>query len=68
VLTSRLFCLVAILKVENKKLELELDYVSQKQNEFNTKIHWYNILLTFMCKFTAGLLWTKICVLSNLSN
>ena len=30
-------------------------YVSQKQNEFNNKIHWYNTLLTFIYKFTAGL-------------
>ena len=43
-------------------------YVSQKQNEFNNKIHWYNSLLTFKYKFTAGLLWTKIYVLSDLSN
>jgi len=47
----RHFCLVAIFKV----LELELDYVLQKQNEFNNKIHWYNMLLTVINKFTAGL-------------
>jgi len=28
--------------------------VSQKQNGFNNKIHWYSILLTFMFKFTQG--------------
>ena len=28
-------------------------YVSQKQNGFNNKIHWYSILLTFIHKFTA---------------
>ena len=43
-------------------------YVSQKQNGFNNKIHWYSILLTFIIKFTARLEWTKICVLSHLSN
>ena len=43
-------------------------YVSQNQNGFNNKIHWYGILLTFMSRFTARLQWTKICVLSNLSN
>ena len=42
--------------------------VSQKQNEFNDNIDWYSILLTFIYKFTARLSWTKICVLSNLSN
>ena len=43
-------------------------YVSQKQNGFNNKIQWYSILLTFIFKFTARILWIKICVLSNLSN
>jgi len=43
-------------------------YVSQKQNGFNNKFHWYSILLTFIFKFTARLLRTKIYVLSNLSN
>jgi len=35
-------------------------YVSQKQNGFNNKIHWYSILLTFIYKLTEGLLCTKI--------
>jgi len=43
-------------------------YVPPKQNGFNDKIHWYSIVLTFIFKFTARLLWTKICVFSNLSN
>ena len=43
-------------------------YVSQKQNPFNNKFYWYSILLTFKYKFTARLHWTKIYVLSNLSN
>jgi len=43
-------------------------YVSQKQNGFNNKIHWYSILLTFIFKFTERLWWTKIYVISNLSN
>ena len=30
-------------------------YVSQKQNGFNNKIHWYSILLTFIFKFAARL-------------
>jgi len=30
-------------------------YVSQKQNGFNNKIHWYSILLTFVFEFTAKL-------------
>jgi len=30
-------------------------YVSQKQNGFNNKIHWYSILVTFMFEFTARL-------------
>jgi len=30
-------------------------YVSQKQNGFNNKIHWYSILLNFIFKFTARL-------------
>ena len=30
-------------------------YVSQKQNVFNNKIHWYSIFLTFVFKFTAKL-------------
>ena len=34
-------------------------YVSQKQNGYNDKIYWYSILLTFISKFTARLLWTK---------
>ena len=42
-------------------------YVSQKQNGFNNKIHGYSILLNFIFKFAARILWTKICVLSNLS-
>ena len=29
-------------------------YVSQKRNGFNNKIHWYNILLTFIFKFTGA--------------
>ena len=29
-------------------------YVSQKQNGFINKIHWYSILITFMNKFTQG--------------
>ena len=29
--------------------------VSQKQNGFNNKVHWYNILLTFIPKFTVRL-------------
>jgi len=29
--------------------------VSQKQNGFNNKIHWYSILLTFIFKFTERL-------------
>ena len=41
--------------------------VSQKQNGFNNKIHGYSILLNFIFKFAARILWTKICVLSNLS-
>jgi len=44
------------------------NYVSQKQNRFNNKIHWYSILLTFISKFMARLLWTKIRVHSNLNN
>ena len=43
-------------------------YVSQKQNGCNDKIHLYSILLTFIFKFTARLLWTKMYVLSTLSN
>ena len=43
-------------------------YVSQKQNGFNNKIYWYSILVTFIFKLTARLLWNKIYVLSNLSN
>ena len=43
-------------------------YDSQKQIGFNNKINWYRILLTFIFKFTASRLWTKIYVLSNLSN
>jgi len=35
-------------------------YVSQKQNGFNNKIHWYSILLTFIFKFAARILWTEI--------
>jgi len=31
-------------------------YVSQKQNGFNNKIQWYSILLTFISKFTTGLM------------
>ena len=27
--------------------------VSQKQNGFNNKMHWYSILLTFKYKFAA---------------
>ena len=42
-------------------------YVSQKQNGFNNKICSYSILLTFIFKFTARLLWTKIFVPGNLS-
>ena len=42
--------------------------VSPKQNGFNNKVHWYNIFLTFIDKFTDWLSWTKISVLSNLSN
>jgi len=30
-------------------------YVSQKQNGFNNKIHWYSILLTLICKFVGRL-------------
>jgi len=30
-------------------------YVSQEQNMFNNKIHWYSILLTFIFNFTARL-------------
>jgi len=30
-------------------------YVSQQQNGFNNKIHWYGILLTSIFKFTARL-------------
>jgi len=29
-------------------------YVSQKQNGFNNKIHWYSILLTLIGKFVEG--------------
>ena len=29
--------------------------VSQKQNGFNNKIHWYSILLTFIFKFAERL-------------
>jgi len=29
--------------------------VSQKQNGFNNKVHWYNILLIFISKFTDRL-------------
>jgi len=43
-------------------------HASQKQIGFNNKIHWYSILLIFISKFTARLYWTKICVLSNVSN
>ena len=43
-------------------------YVAQKKNGLNSKNHWYSILLTFMIQFTGRLLWTKIYVLSNLSN
>jgi len=43
-------------------------YVSPKQNGFNNKIQWYSMLVTFVFKFMARLLWTKNFVLSNLSN
>ena len=43
-------------------------YVSQKQNGFNNKIHWNSILLTFIFKFEATLVWTNFSLLSNLSN
>ena len=37
----------------NKRVVKCKYYVSQKQNGFNNKIQWYNILLTLEFKFTA---------------
>ena len=39
----------------NKRVVKCKYYVSQKQNGFNNKIHWYSILLTLIFKFTARL-------------
>jgi len=42
--------------------------VSQKRNQSNNKTQWYNILVTFIFKFSSGQYETKIYLLSNLSN
>ena len=39
----------------NKRVVKYKYCVSQKQNGFDNKIQWYNILLTFIFQFTARL-------------
>jgi len=43
-------------------------HVSQKRNQSNDKTRWYNILVTCTREFNSGRYYTKIWLLSNLSN